>query len=97
MRTHHVISILLAAWLALGSTLGSRFLCSCADGTVTVELGHRFCCDSGDSCCVSYGDGEVADEAPAEAMPCTWSCTAGCESTLLTDGAVLTFDPRTAR
>lgn len=92
MRAHHVISILLAAWLALGSTLGSRFLCSCADGTVTVEFGHRFCCDSDDSCCDSYDDGEAADKDRAGAMLCTWSCVAGCESMFLADGAVLISD-----
>ncbi len=92
MRMHPVISILLAAWFGLGSTLGPRFLCSCADGTVTVELGHRFCCDSDDSCCDSCDGGETSDEEPGDADVDLWSCVDGCESTLLSDGFVGPFE-----
>lgn len=92
MRIHPVISILLAAWFGLGSTLGPRFLCSCADGTVTVGLGHRFCCDSDDSYCDSSDGGEMSDEEPGDAAVDLWSCVDGCESTLLSDGFVGPFE-----
>lgn len=88
MRLHPVISVMLAAWFGLGSTLGPRFLCSCADGTVTVELGHRFCCDTDDSCC----DSRDADEESGEPALDTWACADGCESALLAADAVTTFD-----
>ncbi|QKK08581.1 MAG: hypothetical protein HND58_10685 [Planctomycetota bacterium] len=92
MRMHPVISILLAAWFGLGSTLGPRFLCLCADGRVTVELGHQFCCDAEDSCCDSCdGVATVVDESCGDGVP-AWTCPDGCESTLVSDGAVTTFD-----
>lgn len=92
MQLHPVISILLAAWFGLGSTLGPRFLCSCADGTVTIEIGHPFCCDADDSCCDSCDDGEPPNGVSAEAALDTLSCADGCASTVLTDGAITTFD-----
>lgn len=92
MRMHPVISILLAAWFGLGSTLGPRFLCTCADGTVTVELGQRFCCDTDDSCSDSCDGNQTADEEPGEPSIAKWNCADGCESTLLSDGAVKNFD-----
>lgn len=85
MRMHPVISTLLAAWFGLGSTLGPRFLCACADGTVTVQLGHRFCCDTDDSCCDSCNGGDTSDEARGVAAVDTRACADGCESTPLSD------------
>lgn len=92
MRLHPVISILLAAWFGLGSTLGPRFLCSCADGTVTVEVGHPFCCDSDNDCCDSCDCDEFANTEPGATTLSTLSCADGCESTLLSDDAVTNFD-----
>lgn len=88
MRMHPIISILLATWFGLGATLGPRFLCSCGDGSVTVEIGHRFCCDTDESCCDSCDGGETSDEGPGDAVVHLWSCADGCESTLLSDGFV---------
>ena len=93
MRLHPVISILLAAWFVLGSTLGPRYLCSCADGSVTVEYGQQFCCDSDESCC----DDSCDDRSPAEEdlglqTFDVLSCIDGCNSTLLTSNAAVTID-----
>ncbi len=85
MRMHPVISILLAAWFGLGSSLGPRFLCLCADGTVTVEIGHRFCSDSDDSCCDSCDGSATTDEEPCDVATDTWACSGGCESELISD------------
>lgn len=84
MRIHPVISILLAAWIGLGSTLAPRYLCSCADGTVTVEFGRPFCCDSDDSCCESHNSG-MGDRALGDVTVAVLSCGDGCESSPLAE------------
>lgn len=92
MRLHSVISIMLAAWFALGSTLGPRFLCSCADGTTTVEFGHRFCCDTDDSCCESCNSDSAVDEESIDPALDAWVCADGCESAPLGGETTLALD-----
>jgi len=43
---HPFISILLTVSFALSGTLAPRYQCLCVDGTVSVEIGQRFCRDS---------------------------------------------------
>ena len=74
-----IFSILLAAWLGIGGTVGLRFECVCADGTTTVEVGRRFCCESDDG----Y---PMSDE---RSLLCSHG---GCESTLITDGVAVARD-----
>lgn len=49
MQMKSAISIMLAVWLGFGVGVMPRFLCLCADGTQTLEVGNRFCCDEIDS------------------------------------------------
>ena len=88
MRMHPIISILFAAWFGLGHMLGPRFLCTCPDGTVTVQIGQRFCCDSDDSYCDSCDGSATADGERCDAPGATWSCSDGCESVLISDEVV---------
>lgn len=83
MQMQSIISILLAGWLGLGFTLGPRFQCSCADGTQTVEIGNRFCCDDD-----SGMDQDVCDESFGSEM-CSHD---GCKSTLIQDSVLVSSD-----
>ena len=49
MQMKSAISIMLAVWLGFGVGVMPRFLCLCADGTQTLEVGNRFCCDEVDN------------------------------------------------
>ena len=89
MRMHPVISTLLATWIGLGGALAPRFLCVCADGTVSVEFGHEFCCDAesscGDSCdCSTTG----IDTQPHESRVGALTCSGGCQSTPIDDEVI---------
>lgn len=76
MQMQSIISILLAAWFGLGFTLGPKFECSCADGTQTVEIGNRLCCDD---------DAGVGQGAFNESR-------GGCKSTLIQDEVFVSSD-----
>jgi len=86
MRMHSAISILLAAWFVLSGMLGPRFQCLCADGTLSIEIGQQFCCDSDGGC-------TTLDEELCDKSLDTFSCPGGdCVSTPLSDMAVVRFE-----
>lgn len=89
MRMHPVISFFLAVWFALGGTLIPRFSCVCANGTVSVEIGHQFCCDAEDSCsdsCSGSTTGAITE--PRGSGVGASSCSDGCQSTLIEDEVI---------
>ncbi|MGB1125724.1 MAG: hypothetical protein ACPG4Q_11000 [Phycisphaeraceae bacterium] len=76
MQMKSAISIMLAVWLGFGVGVLPRFLCLCADGTQTLEVGNRFCCDEIDSDidqCPEMSDlsceSEMCDHDGCEATP----------------------------
>ena len=93
MRMHPVISIFLAVWFTLGGTLIPRFSCVCANGAVSFEIGHQFCCDAEDSCGDSCsGSNTDAVTEPRDSGVGASSCSDGCQSTLIEDMAIGTFE-----
>lgn len=92
MRLHPAISIMLAAWFALGGTLGPRFLCSCADGTTTVEFGNRLCCETDNTCCESCNGDSAVDQESIDPAFDAWMCANGCESAPLERDFILAHD-----
>lgn len=87
MCLHPIISIVLAAALAVGGVMPPRYACACADGTQSIEVGRPFCEES-DRCTAS---GSV-DQDELYVPDCTQPhCSSqDCRSTLLsTDPAVV--------
>ena len=77
MQMKSAISIMLAVWLGFGVGIMPRFQCLCADGTQTLEVGNRFCCDESDSGNEACPE---SSERSCESEKCNHN---GCEATQL--------------
>jgi hypothetical protein len=86
MQMKSAISIMLAVWLGFGVGVMPRFLCICAEGTQTLEIGNRFCCSEVDN--TSDSCPEVSDRS-CESEMCDHN---GCETTQLPGDVFALFD-----
>lgn len=86
MHMKSAISIMLAVWLGFGVGIMPRFLCQCADGTQTLEVGNRFCCDEVDS------DIDTCPEMSRRSCESEMCDHNGCEATQLPSDVFVLFD-----